>query len=86
MINRPGEAGAVIQSPPLMFIIFLNNSLIDPLPICHLRPLDALQSTGLCGKEGALPPVQAKQFRELSAARLPIDKKKIVLSLRLLLS
>ena len=26
-------------------------------PICRLRPLDAVLSSGLCGKEGALPPV-----------------------------
>ena len=26
-------------------------------PICRLRPLDAGLSSGLCGKEGALPPV-----------------------------
>ena len=25
--------------------------------ICRLRPLDAVLSSGLCGKEGALPPV-----------------------------
>ena len=27
------------------------------IPICRLRPLDALLSSGLCGKGGALPPV-----------------------------
>ena len=26
-----------------------------PTPICRLRPLDAVLSSGLCGKEGALP-------------------------------
>ena len=26
-------------------------------PICRLRPLDAVLSSWLCGKEGALPPV-----------------------------
>ena len=25
--------------------------------ICRLRPLDAVLSSGLCGKDGALPPV-----------------------------
>ena len=29
----------------------------DNTAICRLRPLDAVLSSGLCGKEGALPPV-----------------------------
>ena len=37
----------------------VNNAVaeVKDVPICRLRPLDAVLSSGLCGKEGALPPV-----------------------------
>ena len=42
-MELPGSRGARADRPTIS--------------ICRLRPLDAALSSGLCGKEGALPPV-----------------------------
>ena len=38
-------------------LVDIKENNVASIPICRLRPLDAVLSSGLCGKGGALPPV-----------------------------
>ena len=50
--ERTCPDGYLIKNLGIFSLLYVYNGAI-----CRLRPLDAVLSSGLCGKGGALPPV-----------------------------